>query len=411
MGDRLGPVDQYTEQNAPILFEKHLARMSDELGKKTIMLIFDEIENITPTVSPSDHWRCQNDFVFFWQTIRSLFQKRAGLFSYLLVGTNPLCVELARIGNTDNPIFAQVPLEYIPGFDVPQTREMVRRLGRIMGLHFDEGIYARLTDDFGGHPYLIRHVCSVVNKLARSERPTRIDKTLYDEAVTVFLRDYSQFMEMILSVLKEYFPDEYEMLRMLARGDIATFREFAQLSPLYTNHLRGYGILEEVDGRYSFKTETIRKFIEAREHHKRLHLSNAEKLAETSERRNLIEKDLRRLCRMQLMAQMGESAARTTVTALLGEPRSSRLAGLSYADLFDGNKSGIYFSDLVKLVSKAWDCFKNVFGSNKEECLRQLNTVNDLRVDAHAKEITEAEFQMFRVSAERIEVALRAFFK
>lgn len=409
LDDRLGPLAQYTEENASALFEKHLVRMSAELGKKTIMIIFDEVENITPTVSPSEHWRSANDFVYFWQTIRSLFQKRADLFSYLLVGTNPLCVELARIGDSDNPIFAQVPLEYIAGFDVPQTREMVRRLGRIMGLHFDESIYARLADDFGGHPYLIRHVCSVVNKLVRAERPTRVDKALYEEALRVFLRDYTQFIEMILCVLKEYFPDEYEMLRMLARGDTNTFREFAQLSSLYTNHLLGYGILQEVDGRYSFKTETIRKYLEARERHKRLHLTHVEKLAEVSERRNAIEKDLRRLCRMQLMAQLGESDGRTRITSLLGEPRASRVSGLAYADLFDGNKSGMYFSDLIKIVSNAWECFKNVLGANKNECLQHLNNLNELRIDAHAKDITDAEFQMFRVSAERIEESLSKF--
>lgn len=129
----LGTLDSYSEERASWLFEKHLERMSSDLGNKSIMLIFDEIENITPTVSSTEHWRSMNNFVYFWQTLRSLFQKRPNLYSYLLVGTNPLCVELPKIGSADNPIFAQVPLEYIPGFDVPQTREMVRRLGRIMG--------------------------------------------------------------------------------------------------------------------------------------------------------------------------------------------------------------------------------------------------------------------------------------
>lgn len=406
---RLGIDEQYTEEKASDLFEKYLVKLSSDLGNKTIMLIFDEIENITPTVSPSTHWRTGNDFVYFWQAIRSVFQKHSGLFSYLLVGTNPLCVELPRIGNADNPIFAQVPLEYIAGFDVPQTREMVRRLGRIMGLQFDEGIYARLTDDFGGHPYLIRHVCSVINSLVRIERPVRIDKALYEEAVRIFLRDYSQFMEMILSVLKEYFPDEYEMLRILSRGDAITFKEYAQLSPLYTNHLLGYGFLQEVDGRYSFKTETIRVFIEARERYKKLNLSEKEKIAEVSERRNSIEKDLRKLCRMQLMAQMGETTARNIVISLLGEPRASRAGGLAYVDLFDGNKSGIFFTDLIKIISKEWICFKNVFGPNKDECFRHLNNINDMRIDAHAKTITDTEFQVFRLSAERVESPLKAF--
>ena len=65
---------------------------------------------------------------------------------------------------------------------------------------------------------------------------------------------------------------------------------------------------------------------------------------------------------MQLMAQTGEAVARNTVISILGEPRASRLAGLAYADLFEGNKSEILFSDVSKLIAKAWDCFKNVFG-------------------------------------------------
>jgi len=407
--DRLGPIEQYTEQNAPNLFEKYLSKMSAAMGSKTIMIIFDEIENITPTVSPSDHWRTGVDFVYFWQAIRSLFQKSPGLFSYLLVGTNPLCVELPRIVDADNPIFAQVPLEYIPGFDVPQTREMVRRLGRIMGLHFDENIYARLTDDFGGHPYLIRHACSVINSMVKVERPVRIDKGLYEEAVKIFLRDYSQFMEMILSVLKEYFPDEYEMLRILARGDSETFKEYAQLSPLYTNHLLGYGFLEEVDGRYTFKTETIKTFIESRERFKKLNLSDSEKWAEVSERRNNIERDLRKFCRMQLLSHYGATESRSKLISIMGEPRASKAGALSYVDLFDGNKSGIYFLDLVKIILKEWDCFKNILGTNKEEWSRTLDTLNTMRIDAHAKTISDSEFHLFRVSAERIESVLKTF--
>ena len=125
---RLGNQESYNEENAPLLFEKYISRMSRDLGEKNILLIFDEVENITPNVSPSDHWREGRDFVFFWQTLRSLFQKLQGVFSYLIVGTNPLCVEMARVAGSDNPIYGQIPLEYIPRFDVPQTREMVRRL-------------------------------------------------------------------------------------------------------------------------------------------------------------------------------------------------------------------------------------------------------------------------------------------
>jgi hypothetical protein len=411
INERLGQLDDYTEEQAPLLFERHLRRMSERLGSKTIMLIFDEVENITPTVSPTEHWRSGKDFVFFWQTIRSLFQSSSELFSYLLVGTNPLCVELPTIGSTDNPLFAQVPLEYIPGFDVPQTREMVRRLGRIMGLKFDEVIYARLTEDCGGHPYLMRHICSVIHRISKADRPARVDKTLYSKAVQIFLRDYSQFLEMILSVLKEYFNDEFEMLRMLSRGDLKTFQEFAALSPLYTNHLLGYGVLQEVDQRYDFRIETIRLHLEAREKYKKLHMSMEEKRAEVSERRNEMEEGLRKLCRMQLLAQLGEADARISVLGLLGKPRATRCAGLPIRDLFDVNRSGILFSDLPKIIGKHWECFRNILGRNKEQLVRDLATINELRVDAHAKQISDEEMAVFRVCADRVEGSLAGFFQ
>ena len=407
---RLGQLEDYTETQAAVLFEKYLRRMSEQLGSKKIMLIFDEVENITPTVSPSDHWREGGDFVLFWQTIRSLFQSSSGLFSYLLVGTNPLCVELPTIGTTDNPLFAQVPLEYIPGFDVPQTREMVRRLGRIMGLKFDEVIYGKLTEDCGGHPYLMRHICSVIHRLSNSERPVRVDKTLYARGIDVFLRDYTQFLEMILSVLREYFNDEYEMLRMLSRGDHRTFQDFAELSPLYTNHLLGYGVLQEVEQRFDFRIEIVRRHLQAREKYKKLHMSIEEKRSEISERRNDMEQSLRKLCRMQLLAQLGEADAKDSVLSILGNPRKARCSGYAYRDLFDGNKSGILFSDLPKLIRKHWNCFTNVLGRDKAKVERDLNTINELRIDAHAKSITDEEMAVFRVAAGRIEESLSAFF-
>ena len=411
LNEKLGQLSEYTDANAPVLFEKHLRRMSDRLGSKTIMLIFDEVENITPTVSPTEHWREGEDFVLFWQTIRSLFQTSSGLFSYLLVGTNPLCVELPTIDHTDNPLFAQVPLEYISGFDVPQTREMVRRLGRIMGLKFDEVIYGKLTEDCGGHPYLIRHICSVIHRISNSERPVRVDKTLYTKAINIFLRDYSQFLEMILSVLREYFNDEFEMLRMLSRGDIKTFNEFAELSPLYTNHLLGYGVLQETEKRFDFRIEVIRRHLQAREKYKKLKMTSEEKRSEISERRNDMEQKLRKLCRMQLIAQLGEIDAKDSVLSIFGNQRAARCAGFAFRDLFDGNRSGILFSDLPKLIKKHWDCFANVLGRDKEKVIRDLNIINELRVDAHAKEITDDEMAVFRVSASRVEEALDTFFK
>lgn len=407
---RLQPEDNYSEAKAPIIFEDIILKMSKELGEKNILLIFDEIENITPGVSPSEHWTTELDFIFFWQTLRSLFQKLPKTFSYLIVGTNPLCVETESIHGKDNPIYGQIPLEYIPRFDVPQTREMVRRLGKIMGMKFDEILYGKLTEDFGGHPYLIRHVCSVINKISKNERPVRIDKSVYEKAKKTFIRDYSHFMEMILNVLHDHFNDEYEMLKYLSLDDIETFKEFADLSPLYTNHLIDYGIVEQNEGNYTFRIETIRDFLSSKQKYKKLNQTQSEMWAEISERRNVLEPRLRSLCRMQLQAHFGSSIAHRKVLDLLGKPRKTKNNSLSFSELFDGNKSKILFSDLPKMISKYWDCFKNILGPDKNEIIGNLNKINTMRKDAHANNVSKEEMQIFRAYVGNVEKKVDQFF-
>ncbi|MFN8475082.1 MAG: hypothetical protein U0822_23070 [Anaerolineae bacterium] len=279
----------FTETDAPILFERELVKIHGKFQQKSLLLIFDEIENITFQVSPSEHWRNGRDFVYFWQTLRSLFQEHSQVFTYLVVGTNPTCVESPSANGFDNPIFNQIPFQYIPGFDVPQTREMVRKLGKTMGITFDEILYGKLTEDFGGHPFLIRQVCSIINKLLDPERPSSVGKAIYEQAKAKFSQEYQNYIEMILSVLRQYYPDEYAMLEYLAVNDTKTFKEFASLSPEYTNHLLGYGLIEQVNGLYGFKIESVKQHLAHKGRFKKLNPTPKEMLAEISERRNELE--------------------------------------------------------------------------------------------------------------------------
>ena len=116
---------------------------------------------------------------------------------------------------------------------------MVNKLGGIMGLKFDDIIYGKLTDDFGGHPFLIRLACSQIHQIVDEQRPARVDKSVYEKAKALFKTKYGNYIEMVINVLKEYYFDEYEMLKMLAIGDITTFNGFAAISREYTNHLLG----------------------------------------------------------------------------------------------------------------------------------------------------------------------------
>jgi len=61
----------YDLLNASSYFEEDLISLYKEKESKRILIIFDEIENITFEISSSDHWTSSNDFIHFWQAIRS----------------------------------------------------------------------------------------------------------------------------------------------------------------------------------------------------------------------------------------------------------------------------------------------------------------------------------------------------
>lgn len=395
--------DNYTEDNASKAFEKDILKLHKKCNCKRILIIFDEVERITFEIASADHWKKGNDFIYFWQSLRALFQRLPDIFTYLIVSTNPKAVETSTMNGIDNPIFAQIPFEYIPPFEVYQVREMVRRLGRIMGLNFDETIYAKLAEDFGGHPFLIRNVCSAINKICPKERPVRIDRTLYDKGKDLFNQDYKPYIEMILNVLKEYYNDEFEMLKFLALDDIATFNEFAKISKQYTNHLLGYNIIDKNLDSYSFKIESVKQYLVEINKYKRVNLTNKEMYKEISERRNTLEPKLRNIIKTLLQAKYGESIAKSIVLDIFGNGRKNKYNALSYKDIFNPNKTEIYFEDLKKIITKEWSVFEYIFGRDKEGFNVCMTAINKYRIDAHAKDITSEEMEYFRVCISKIE--------
>jgi len=405
--ERIKNESYYTKEHAAEVFEAQLRSMLSKLNAKSILLIFDEIENISFGVSPALHWREGLDFVFFWQTLRAVFQKPDTPMTYLVCGTNPLGIEQQTILNYDNPIYAQIPSDYIPRFNATQTRDLIRTLGRIMGLTFQEHLYSQINEDFGGHPYLIRQICSLIHKISSSERPVEITTKTYEKAKKKFSTEYAHFFEMILGVLRSFFPDEYDLLRLLACEEEEEFDKKSASNPMLLNHLLGYGIIAHGADGYYFRINALKEYVSGKERYRKKKLSHEERWLEVCERRNSLEIQLRKIIKNQLIMFYGKGDARDKVMSILSNKQSAK--NLEYKDLFDPNKNNIYFSDLIKLLRKEWDLFQSFFGTNKDKLLRYLEIINELRNDAHAKKISEEEFQMFRLSIAHFETALEDY--
>ena len=403
--------EEYEKGFVSELFKDDIYCIYRQNGKRSILLIFDEIEHITFDTSVSPGWKGGDFFIMFWQVIRSAFQqlRKDNVFTYLIAGTNPHCVEQSRIGKVDNPLFEQFNPSFIEPFTFEQTKEMVQRLGGYMGLDFPETICSHLVEDFGGHPLLMRQMCSYLHKSVHEARPFSIDKPLYFKAKDSFYKassGFNKYAEMVLNVLVSDYPDEYDMLSFLAMDDVDSFLGFAQQDSAYISHLLHYGIIGENskhDG-YTFKIEAIGDYLRNKTKYQRLHLTQADKLAEISERRNRIEPKLRNFVRIHLKSALGLEEATTKIkSALIGDDSSNkekikRLREEKYSDYFDPNKVNIYLSTLFKVISANYEqCFRNIIGEDKEIFSAKSKIISAYgRPDAHAKKIDENSFNFFR---------------
>ena len=212
------------------------------------LLIFDEIEYISSLAIDDPHWH--KDFITFWQAfwaVQSKFRK----VSALIAGVNPHVVETDSIDGIQNPLFGIVHHEYLRGLSIEETRPMVRTLGRRMGLKFSPPAVEHIQKHYGGHPLLTRIACSIFNAQcvdAALARPIDVtvqrllaDQDERDNALVFYCRH-------VVSELRQFYLSEYEMLELLATGQVLDFLELDYQLDV-TNHLVSYGLLHKATGK------------------------------------------------------------------------------------------------------------------------------------------------------------------
>src|SRR5690606_30005603 len=162
-------------------------------------------------------------------------------------------------------------------------RNMVRTLGRPMGIKFDEEIYGYLTNVYGGHPYLIRQACSWQHKkLSNLERPLKITIDIMSESQQKRDADIVEtFVGQIVQLMAVWYPEEFDLLIELAHKEYDYFRDYSNEYPNNIKHLVDYGLVERMDiyPFFRFTIATIEAFFvkaKSAEHERNKMLSNKE---------------------------------------------------------------------------------------------------------------------------------------
>jgi hypothetical protein len=376
----------YNEGNAASRFEKDIGDLYDLLEKQRILLIFDEIENISYSVSMNEHWKSGNDFLYFWQTIRSVYQKNPNILSFVIAGVNPTIVEIPLIQKSDNPIFGMIKSIYLDFFELSDIKHMVSRIGGYMGLQFDEEIFTYLVEDYGGHPFLTRQVCSLINKTIK-DKPSKVDKYLYKGKKENFDTTITPYVDQIISVLENWYPHELKLLSILAAKGNTQFQQEIN-SKNEINHLLGYGIVVKYKNSYNITINAVSKYAQ------KVFIDNSipdnldEKWASISKRRNKIEINIREIIKNALQSNLGKAS---TKNILLGVKNSSIRDTIKTNTVSKILEDYFYFPDYIVVISKNWKYFENIF-ADKSDFIMCMKTINEYRVDAHAKQIDDATY-------------------
>ena len=394
--------DEYAETIANLSFEKDLKKLYKLLSNKRMLFIFDEIEQISYSTSPSQHWKNENDSLFFWQAIRSIFQTDSYLFSFIITGVNPKCIEDSKINGTDNPIFNILTPIFVPLFEYSDVNNMVSNIGRHLGLSFDEEIFTKLVDDYGGHPFLTRQVCSKINnELLREKqlRPCKISKYTYEKRSTDYRTQMEAVFSQILGVLKDYYPNEYELLKILALDGSNLFKRKLVYGDSSISHLLGYCLIKNVDNDYYIRIKSIGDYLIRKNKYDITLTDDVEKREQIVRRRSIIENELRSLIANQLKIKYGKKAREQLLQKINGTTTDkTQESKIKVAPDLANAMQELYFSQLKELIIKDWKDYNNIF-IDRVKFEQFFETINQYRkVDAHSGSISDEDNAILHIA-------------
>lgn len=398
---KIGGVEGYDSKGAASTFLEDIRILAKHAKKKFVAVLFDEIERIAPGTATSAHWNSDRDFLLFWQAMRAAFQAPSSPLVYLIVGTNPRCVEAVKISESDNPLFGNVEKQFIPMFTADQVSEMVTDLGSIMGVEFDSESRLRLFQDFGGHPFLTRYACSFIANAAR-ERPVTVDRTVYAKGVAQYTTESDSYVKSVVGLLEDQYPDEHLMLNYIGQGDLGSFDALANHDISLLEHLYGYGILKRgMEGSY-FNIGIIERYFSKKVRPAKL-VGAEDRLAEISKRRNALERNVRSQIKTVFSVQFSKGKRLENLVSKLVGPRRVTVATFDFEAILAEGASPLYFDELKTIILGFWDKFENSLEMTKTEFEYHMGVVNKARFDAHAKDVADHDFEKVRVSLSELE--------
>ena len=221
--------------------------LSEALRNKstTVVLIFDEVDYITPGSPTAIHWR--QEFNPFWRNLRAVFQEAArgsATLSVLVSGVSSKWFRCESIEGVENAALAFIPEEYLFPLSPGASIAMIKSLGETSGLLFDEAAATLVARTCGFIPFWMRKAGSFIHSaIDVDSRP----RNLAEESVALLLQTFLQsegagVADTALAHLFRVFPELRPAAAECLEG------RAAQVPGHLRTVLEKYGVIHHTDG-------------------------------------------------------------------------------------------------------------------------------------------------------------------
>jgi len=351
----------YSELDAAENFSEVVSLLFSSGKCSRLTIIIDEIEWMTPGTAANKHW--DSDFLEFWQVIRTT-QVDLQHLNVILAGVNPAIAEESRFGDYQNPLFGIVTPIFLRGLIRAESDDLVQKIGKIVGLSFEQSALDSLYSQYAGHPLLTRLACSHVAQMGKANGdaiPMRITKNRLDREQSLRDGELVFYVRHVVDELERFYPIEYGYLEALAVGDYQGFRAAASQSQACA-HLFRYGVVSAPE--HPYMTYSVVGDYVAKENARREGRPWVTKLVPVNDRKAFVEVRIKEIA--EDMRELERAAKIASLPSLFGPnsfPEADRLRDI--ATPADAQSLGSALSTLNRCFVESIDRYGSSIGNSK----------------------------------------------
>jgi hypothetical protein len=230
-----------------------LLRLGVEQGRR-LVLVLDEYEQLLDDEGIADGVK-----ILAW--IRGLYQQHPRHFNFVVAGLDRDWLRKPRVHGRQNPLLGIVKDLPLAGLSRQNLGILVRRIGGRAQLDFDYQAVDKIHAESGGHPYLARVLCDLVDQRVplKERQPARIGVARIEAALPRFEHEVNFSMEEFLNAARHLTKLSAEHLASLAAGADTT-----GIDPIALEDLESYGILiQDERGRWSHRIGVLARWLRA----------------------------------------------------------------------------------------------------------------------------------------------------